>query len=815
MKKAIIFVAILCLFMVSFAQTADAASIRSLKKPSLSMQVMGKTLKGIDPPIIENGKVYVPLRAAGEALGYKVNYSAKKKVMDLKKGNANVQITINNKNAYVNGKKIKLDRAPFLKNGRAYVPITFIYHAFGVPAEYDKDKNAVKIESINPAPINKNPLGEKGIYILGKKADKEFIPLVKGKNIMIPLRPLGEGLGYDVKWNIKTQTMSLTKLGHSMGFVIKKDKALVNGKEIQMDEKTLMEGGRAYVPLTFLEKTLDYEFKYNKTVNSLVVEEKKAPIVISRIQDITYDEEGGYPQLNVVADNPVEYKTFTLDNPDRMVIDIMNSIADTEFEAKEINKEDIIRVRIGQFSSEPSVVRVVVDLKDQKKAKVVQSEDKKNISLVYANIIQPITISKEGFSDVITIKGSQDVDSTLFQLENPDRIVIDVQRAVLEGVEQNIPLSDSPIIKSIRTGQFDVGTARIVVDIGKTAFYDIKTEGNISKVYISDIPFSFMGYDKYYNSSYVSLNPGDEVEYNASFDKEKNILNIEIKKDIEYDRELYEINDNLLEYVKLTKGKRSGQVYTTAEFKLKEKVKYELISPSLSKLVKFKLTHVPTAPGDILIAIDAGHGGKDPGATALDGSYEKDFNLDVAKRLDEKLNELGFNTIMTRQNDTYTTLQERTDAANWKYADFFMSIHFNAFTQKTQGIETLYYPNSPTEANSINNKDIAAIFHEELMKTLNRPSRGIVPRPNLFVLNKTKMPAILAELGFITNKEELSQIKKESYRENAANALAVSIVRYYKEIQNIDLDIDIPDIYTGNATQPQSVEVAAENSKNQ
>ena len=76
------------------------------------------------------------------------------------------------------------------------------------------------------------------------------------------------------------------------------------------------------------------------------------------------------------------------------------------------------------------------------------------------------------------------------------------------------------------------------------------------------------------------------------------------------------------------------------------------------------------------------------------------------------------------------------------------------------------------------------------------------------------MPAILAELGFITNKEELSQIKKEEYREKAASALAVSIVRYYKEIQKIDLDIDITAIYTGNANQPQKIEVVAENSSN-
>ncbi|NLN49036.1 MAG: N-acetylmuramoyl-L-alanine amidase, partial [Clostridiales bacterium] len=108
-----------------------------------------------------------------------------------------------------------------------------------------------------------------------------------------------------------------------------------------------------------------------------------------------------------------------------------------------------------------------------------------------------------------------------------------------------------------------------------------------------------------------------------------------------------------------------------------------------------------------MVVIDTGHGGKDPGAKAVDGTYEKNYNIDVARRLDRKLKEIGFNTIMTREEDLYTTLQERADAANWNYADFFVSIHFNAYMNKAKGIETLYYPNTPTEAYSINNKDIA------------------------------------------------------------------------------------------------------------
>lgn len=795
MKKTTIFVILLCLMMTSFAGTAYAASARIQKQPSLSMQVMGKTLKDIDPPLLQGGKVYVPMRAAGEALGYKVTYNASTRVMNLKSGSKSIRITIGSLKTVVNGKTVKIEKSPFLSNGRAYVPINYIKTAFGVEAKYDSNKKSVSIGSVQAPSQPQTSTKSKGIYISGKKMDDEFAPIIRDNKVMIPLRPIGEGLGYDVAWNIKTQTMSLRKNGQAMAYVINKNTAVVNSKEVKMDCKTIMVNGRAYVPLTFLEKQMDYEFVYDKSSNKLEVNTKKPPLVIAKVQDIKFDESGGFPQLDIIADNPIEYKYFTMENPDRMVIDIVNAVADTEFEVKSIDKEEIIRVRIGQFSTNPYITRVVVDLKDQKKAKIAQSSDKKSVSLVYANLIQPITIAREGFSDVVTIKGSKAVDSLVTKLEDPKRIVIDVQGAVLEGVEQSLEASSS-VVSSVRTGQFEVGTARVVVDVNKDVYYDVKNEGNITKVYISDMPYSFIGYDKYYNSSIVYLNPGEESQHKVSFDEENRIIKVEINKDIEFDNDKFDINDNLLEYIQLVKEQRKGQISTRAELKLKDKVEYEQISPEVTKLVKLKLKYIPKTAQDILVVIDPGHGGKDPGAKGIDGiTFEKNLNLDVAKRLEEKLNNLGFKTIMTRTDDTYTTLQQRTDLANQSYGDFFMSIHFNAFVSKTQGIETLYYPNSTTEGYNINNKDMAGIFHQELIKTLERPSRGTVARPNLVVLKKTKMPAILAELGFITNNDELAQIKKEAYRDNAANALATSIVRYYKELQNIDLGIDISSIY--------------------
>ena len=107
----------------------------------------------------------------------------------------------------------------------------------------------------------------------------------------------------------------------------------------------------------------------------------------------------------------------------------------------------------------------------------------------------------------------------------------------------------------------------------------------------------------------------------------------------------------------------------------------------------------------------------------------------------------------------------------------------------------MYYPNEITDEYQIDNREIANIFHSELIDALKRTSRGITPRPGLHVLNKTKMPAILAELGFITNREDFAEIQKKEYREMAARALAVSIVKYFQDIQGIGLNVDTNAIY--------------------
>jgi len=824
MKKAIVVILVFCLLTTSFAGTVFAQATNT-KAPPLSMQILGKKASTASPPIVKNNRIYLPLRYVGETLGYKVSWNAKTSTMELKAASPTIKITIGNKNAYVNSKKVSMDTAPIMHNDRAHVPLTFVQNHFNYTTIYDKTKNIITINK-KTAAAAAGTAQTKGVYVLGKKMSATDLPITKNNIVLLPLRHIGEGLGYTVTWNATSKTMDLKSDAGSAKVVIGSGNANVNGKSVKIDPAPILYNGRAYVPVSFIENNFDYEVTYDKAKNVANIEKKTPPVVVAekpkeepieykpaKIEDIIYDDNGGFPQLNIVADNPVRYKSFTIVNPDRMVVDIEDSTLNTEFETKEIGKGGVIRARVAQFSKSPNVVRVVIDLEDQTRCKLVQSNDKKMVSLIYANIINPVSFAKEEGRDVLMIRGSQDMEPNVFRLENPERLVVDVYKSVLS--EQQTVETKTPYVKTIRTGQADVGVARVVLDLEPGMYYDYETEGSLTKVYVSNIPFSFFDYKKYYSSAFIDLSPGVEVEYQPIIDNDTRTLKIMIPKDLEVEQKVYEINDNIMEQVTVTKETHGDKIYTVAAFKMRPTVEYELLSPAVTKLVSVKFRDKAESANQLTVLIDPGHGGKDPGATAIDKkTTEKELNLDVALRLNRILKDLGFNTMMTRSDDRYVDLASRSGMANNNYVDFFMSIHFNAFTNSAKGIETLYYPNEITDEYPIDNRKMANLFHSEITEALKRPSRGITPRPGLHVLNKTKMPAILAELGFLTNAEEFEQIKKDEYREMAARALAASIVRYYQEIEQINLDIDVNAIYAAPVPQnPYSLGRADQNSE--
>jgi N-acetylmuramoyl-L-alanine amidase len=218
------------------------------------------------------------------------------------------------------------------------------------------------------------------------------------------------------------------------------------------------------------------------------------------------------------------------------------------------------------------------------------------------------------------------------------------------------------------------------------------------------------------------------------------------------------------------------------------------------------------------IVIDAGHGGHDPGAMAF-GILESTLVLDVALRLEKLLQQRpGFDTVLTRRDDEYVSLEQRTEIANRESADLFLSIHANASADGTaHGVETYFLNfalNRQAEAvaarenaasgktmNSLTgivkaitlnsklneSKDFAGLVQQSLVRGL-RPSNKLlkdlgVKQAPFMVLIGAAMPSILAEISFVTNRQEARLLKTPAYRQKIAEALLAGILKYQSSLK--------------------------------
>lgn len=180
---------------------------------------------------------------------------------------------------------------------------------------------------------------------------------------------------------------------------------------------------------------------------------------------------------------------------------------------------------------------------------------------------------------------------------------------------------------------------------------------------------------------------------------------------------------------------------------------------------------------DKLIVLDAGHGGSDPGAQRS-GVSEKDLTLQITNQLKKRLTQMGARVVMTRSDDTFVSLEDRVKITNEKQPDLFVSIHINALesTSNIYGIET-YYQTEQSRA-------LANAIHQQLVQGLGVPDRS-VRKARFYVINHTPVPAILAEVGFISNPQERDNLGSADYQVKIADSVSAGITQFLTEKQEL------------------------------
>lgn len=208
--------------------------------------------------------------------------------------------------------------------------------------------------------------------------------------------------------------------------------------------------------------------------------------------------------------------------------------------------------------------------------------------------------------------------------------------------------------------------------------------------------------------------------------------------------------------------------------------------------VRKAVSPVSVTPADTkTVIIDPGHGGFDGGAGAADGTLEKDINLEISLKLCDFLKFSGFDVIMTRTEDTGTEDNSGTSISSRKKSDLknrlelmeangesiYVSIHLNKFTTSAaRGTQVFYTPNFESA------KTLGECIQNSVVKNLQPENHRVIKRgtESTYLLKNARIPAVIVECGFLSNKADLENLKNQTYQNKMALCISAGIMEYYK-----------------------------------
>ncbi len=400
---------------------------------------------------------------------------------------------------------------------------------------------------------------------------------------------------------------------------------------------------------------------------------------------------------------------------------------------------------------------------------------------------------------VITGIGSVTLSKPIY-LSNPNRVAFDIKNAIVNPSLRN---KDYPFGSgaNFKIGQFDKNTARVVITSSNPEKFVPVIYSDTQKIAFIDLGNNKVSYTQKTDLTAVKYEKQDVHNHCAKFVFDKPlILGLErtgrnlnvylLNVDTYYESSITsELRNTPFETTVITGLKSGGfklsipadsadlvDVFLGSDGKTlriservskqKNDTKIELQTPEIV---------IPVVPekikGKRYVVIDAGHGGSDCGATR-DNIFEKDITLKVALKVEKLLQKKGYVVTMTRTTDQTLSLQERVDISEAIAPDIFVSIHVNSSNSDSpNGLETHYYKD--------NSLKLAKCIHAAMLNNISAHNRGLF-KSKFYVINHTTAPAILVEMGFISNAAERSQLVSESRQNATAKAIVDGIEEYFK-----------------------------------
>lgn len=658
---------------------------------------------------------------------------------------------IMNVNMEINGQSINTDLPIFVLNERTYVPVRLVSESLGYKVIWLQETMTVEIRGDNKKmwfPIGK-PQVNLGNGLVdtpdGVKASFVKLPNYIDSFTYVPVRFIAEYLGQKVDWDQATFTV---KIG---------DNAVANTIDLVGNNET----------------------NTNNEANGDSIAAN--PVVNANLLSVTTSgEDISTPKLFFNFDNVVDFTEVTENGFVR--VNVKNANVDPNY--------------IGEYNS---------PLKNSPKYSITQSQD--GFEMIFSKIGDEISIYKTEGGKTITVSDSYyfkgiNVDEQegakayvlkglgkqqykRFEFENPKRIAIDFLDSELDGgnyFEFNEAIG---FVKKVRMSQFipdknynpNDKIIRVVLDIEDGVKHpDLKIETVNDDIYIYPVE-SLYDYFKFRNvgtEKYITIKDYN-LPIDFSYNNVENIITAQIDKDIP--NGVIKYNDSLVRDLSFNNGLLTINLVRNAE------VSHDIENGDSA----IKIKRIRTGKNsDYFILIDPGHGGTDPGGCDLTESYcEKDIILPVQRSLERKLLDLGY--VVKKTNDTidsYVGVRDRADMANQLKPDILISLHANTAPSRTaKGLEVLYCSEDKNPSKERGQARIAQIFTDEIVRATGIPAREIKDRPEIIVVGKTNMSAVLVEMGFLTNPRDLALLKDPNYLERIVDGIVAAVDRFITEFR--------------------------------
>ncbi|NDL67212.1 N-acetylmuramoyl-L-alanine amidase [Anaerotalea alkaliphila] len=697
--------------------------VQAYSARTVTVQVAGKDIPTGDmPAIILDGRTLVPLREVFESDGFgaKVAWNADKKEATVTYGSTTIVMAIDSTTAYVDGKPQKLDVAPKLVQD------------VSDPAKPGSGKT------------------------------------------MIPLRFVSEQLGHAVSWDPGTYTAGITPPVPEPEPAPAPESPVVAGDGAGDPPVLVADGAHRSLPTALLQAPVIWSAGTGTaapsvdrpSVESGLEARELDPV---ELQAVEYSLKDGKPRFEVRADGPISrVDHLVLDK--KVVLDVVqakNALGNRSYGDNPV----ATAIRTSQYAETPPTTRMVFDLKENAQVCTLSlSADRKTLVVEFApKAINRIVLGQNDKGDYIQVEGMAPTGVDSFRLSGPDRIVFDLT-GTKSAIGKQEAQAQGQFVLGIRTDQFTETTTRIVAVMDGTADYTVTRNGSTTLIQFMASTLTNVQYTSSGKNPLIGLgarsNSIDLAGVRYVDDYEDGKFTVVLPGDYSqvFGAGDLAINDSSVGSIELVQDS-AGR--TNIVVRQKEYYEFRLEEAEDGYQLK---GYKPRELYSRIVVVDAGHGGSDPGATA--GSVkEKALNLSMALYLKAHFDASGdYKVYYTRTTDVYKTLQYRADLANTVGADLFISIHNNATSSSSvNGLETLYMPGGTVDVMS----SIAAarIFQDNLVPATGMANRGLKSREGLYVLRNTKMPAVLLEIGFMSNAADLSKLVDASFQKKAAAAM--------------------------------------------